>query len=448
MSFHYQCMPFLYFCVVLILCIQILSTSVSGANEYRDDKYIEYGDVLEDYPAYHDHRRPVCSPDDTSNNEQRCLNPSDFVLNEFFVAGINLARYNNNRHAVPAPKYRHFNEYRLHTRPFLLYHDFDIGDKIQGNETWMDLILIRRHLQRPSISFYSDKVARKRWLKERGYPQPFLFYSEYRDLLTPKRLNASQEELAQAILPRIPTTHGFCAKPNHMSMTMGNWLVDIDPYQKDRPVKFSRTAKQLRDDQVFDSRECADSLAHGLLREAATIESFALKNIRPGFVVEELISNHEDRSLPPHEFCIFVVWGRVYIAQWNSVEVTNRYLDGFIYRDGSIVPGCDFKGTLPEWVPWNEMVMMAESLATGKDMFRVDFLVGVPRYSPPGTAPRAVLSECAFHTNTQWCNSFMAEELVRLWIAGYKIGNYHVVENPEIPPDFLSKAQLYNLNHP
>jgi hypothetical protein len=34
----------------------------------------------------------------------------------------------------------------------------------------------------------------------------------------------------------------------------------------------------------------------------------------------------------------------------------------------------------------------------------------------------------------------MAEELVRLWIAGYKIGNYQVVDNPEIPGDFSTKA--------
>lgn len=154
------------------------------------------------------------------------------------------------------------------------------------------------------------------------------------------------------------------------SMTMGNWLVDIDPHDEDSPVKFTRVAKQLKSEDVFDPFTCADSLAHGLLREAASIESFALKNIRPGFVVEELISNHLDRSLPPHEFCLFVVWGRVYIAQWNSVEVSDRFLDGFIYRDGTAARGCDWKDPVPDWVPWDEMVTMAESLATGKDMFR------------------------------------------------------------------------------
>jgi hypothetical protein len=73
---------------------------------------------------------------------------------------------------------------------------------------------------------------------------------------------------------------------------------------------------------------------------------------------------------------------------------------------------------------------------------RVDFLVGVPRYSPLDTNPQAVISECAIHPNSMFCNSFIAEDIARLWIAGYKIGNTGVVENPEIPGDFLTKGAL------
>jgi hypothetical protein len=151
---------------------------------------------------------------------------------------------------------------------------------------------------------------------------------------------------------------------------MGTWLVDIDPNHLDAPTKFSRVAKQLTSDESFDPKVCADSLAHGLQREAATIESWALKQIRPGFVVEELYANHIDRSLPPDEFCLFVIWGRVYVGQWNSVETADRYLNGFIYRDGSPAKGCDWKDPMPDWVPWMEMVTIAESLSTGKDLFR------------------------------------------------------------------------------
>lgn len=225
---------------------------------------------------------------------------------------------------------------------------------------------------------------------------------------------------------------------------MGAWLVDIDPKQPDAETKFTRVAKQLKSDQEYDPKECAKSLAHGLLREAATIESWALKQIRPGIVIEELYTNHLDRTLPPHEFCIFVIWGKVYVGQWNSVEVTDRYLDGFIYRDGTAAKGCDYmEPRVPDWVPWKDMVMVAESLSTGKDLFRVDFLVGVPRYSPPGTPPQFVISEQAIHPNTMFCNKMLADEIARLWVAGYKIGNYRVMDyNPEVPGDFVTKTGL------
>lgn len=74
--------------------------------------------------------------------------------------------------------------------------------------------------------------------------------------------------------------------------------------------------------------------------------------------------------------------------------------------------------------------------------YRVDFLVGVPRYSLPDTKPHFVISESAIHPNTMFCNSFIADEMARLWVAGYKIGNYQVIANPEIPGDFLTKGAL------
>ena len=62
-------------------------------------------------------------------------------------------------------------------------------------------------------------------------------------------------------------------------MAMGTWLVDIDPYQPNAKPKYTRVAKQLKDDAPYDPAECAKSLAHGMMREAATIESWALKQI-------------------------------------------------------------------------------------------------------------------------------------------------------------------------
>jgi hypothetical protein len=199
--------------VAVLACWAVKSPA---ADEMRDPNYIEYGDVTVDYPYFYTNGPPICSPAETDNYSGNCLNPTDFVTNEFVVAGVNLARYKNNRRAISVSRSRNYIQYRQKSRPFLLYQDFDISDMIRGNETWMDLLMIRRHLQRPSLSYYSDKVARKRWLKERGYPQPQLYFAAYKDELVEYPGSFKQEELAAAILPNIPTTHGFCAKPNHM----------------------------------------------------------------------------------------------------------------------------------------------------------------------------------------------------------------------------------------
>jgi hypothetical protein len=36
----------------------------------------------------------------------------------------------------------------------------------------------------------------------------------------------------------------------------------------------------------------------------------------------------------------------------------------------------------------------------------------------------------------------IADEMARLWIAGYKVGNYKAVPTHEIPDDFMSRSSL------
>mmetsp|Transcript_3917 Transcript_3917/g.4237 ORF Transcript_3917/g.4237 Transcript_3917/m.4237 type:complete len:492 (+) Transcript_3917:70-1545(+) len=367
--------------------------------------------------------------------KQSGLEVGHFIIDDFVVGGVNLA------------------EYQMNHSPFQLYNDFDIGSYINeaSRLNWKDLISIRNGLQRPSLSWYVDKVARKRWMAEQKvYPQPQIYFVQYKEELTE---TGNKEDEWAVILANLPTEHGFCAKPTHMSMTMGNWLVDIDPNLvrsgrgndrekqfEEQKVKFTQRAQRLKSDEYYDPKECADSLAEGLQREASGIESWALKNVRPGVVIEELFSHHDDRSLPPHEFCMFVIWGKVYVGQWNEVG-DDRYLAGFFYRDGYSAPGCPIS-ELPEWVPWQDLVDIAEGLSQHKDMFRVDMFVGVPRYSQDSAKLRIVVSESEVHPTTMFCNPFIAEEMARLWIAGYNIGNYKLIPNDEIPPDYVVKKQL------
>ncbi len=409
--------------------------------EYSDETvYWEYTE-LEDFPYYPEEFQTDGDLDPmelvAKNMKEDEIHEGHFIRDDFVVGGVNLA------------------EYRVTHPPFLLYDDFDIGTYIlnRGDENplgWKDLLKIRRGLQRPSLSWYVDKVARKRWFAEQEmYPQPDVYFLKYKDELSQ---SGQKEEERKTILANLPTQHGFCAKPTHMSMTIGNWLVDIeparanesDPLKSGTEVRFTKQAKRLTDSDPdgnqFDPKKCADSLAEGLHRQAMPIESWALKNVKPGIVIEELFSNHEDRDLPPHEFCMFVIWGKFYIGQWNEVG-DDRYLAGFFYRDERPAPGCP-ASELPDWVPWDRMVAIAESLSTHKDMFRVDMFVGVPRYSSDGASLQIAVSESEIHPTTMFCNPLIAEEMARLWIAGYVIGNYEIIPNDEVPMDYNNQVSL------
>jgi hypothetical protein len=68
--------------------------------------------------------------------------------------------------------------------------------------------------------------------------------------------------------------------------------------------------------------------------------------------------------------------------------------------------------------------------------------VGIPRYAERGSKMQIVINESEIHPTTIFCNKMIADEMARLWIAGYKDGNYKVVPNREIPDDFMSRSSL------
>eukprot|EP00536_Pseudo-nitzschia_multiseries_P014406 jgi/Psemu1/38550/gm1.38550_g len=387
---------------------------------------------LEDFPYYpeeFDASSTNRNPMDVvyENMMEDGIDAGHYILSDFVVGGVNLA------------------EYEMVHPPFELYEDFDIGSYVMDAPerlSWKQLLKIRNGLERPTLSWYVDKVARKRWFNEQGvHPQPTTYFAKYKDELSE---TGRKEDETETILENLPTQIGFCAKPTHMSMTMGNWLVDIPPSRhgtvEDRNLKYTNRAQRLSSNGQYDPRVCADSLAEGLLREATEIESWALKNVRPGIVIEQLYSHGNDRDLPPHEFCMFVVWGKVYVGQWNMVD-DDRYMGGFFYRDGRAAPGCPMD-ELDDWIPWSELVEIAENLSQHKDMFRVDMFVGVPKYSDVNSTLKIAVSESEIHPTSMFCNPFIAEEMARLWVAGYKIGNYRVIPNDEVPEDYYGKDGL------
>jgi hypothetical protein len=418
----------------------------------RFDEYPYFG--TDAYP-YYIQNPPLCnnsminselseeSPGQAHLNEENvhdCVNLADFTTDEFMVAGVNLGQYSNDATNNISHQTSDYSTYQSLQDPFLLFEDFDISDWIRGNEGWLEMISYRREMERPSLSWNVDKVALKRWLSDHRYPLPKQYFLMYKDELV--TASGTKEEEAAVILQNLPTAHGYCAKPSHMSMTMGNWLVDLNPNVGE--VKFTTMGSRLSSDVSFDPAECADSLAEALQRQALSMESWALQMVRPGLVVEELFSSHEDRDLPPHEFSVFVVWGRTYMAQWAFAhpQDSQRHVMGNFYRNGTQAPGCVQVGPIPEWVPWKELLRLAEDLAGNKDMLRVDLFVGVPRYSSNETGVSVAVSELELYPTTMFCTPFIADEMARLWVAGYKIGNYKAVPNTQVPDDFKNKATL------
>jgi hypothetical protein len=79
---------------------------------------------------------------------------STHAMTDFVVAGVNLG----------APSSREVMSDEL---PFTRYQDFDLSNQITGKESWWAFMKYRLELDRPSLSCYVDKVARKSWLPSR-----------------------------------------------------------------------------------------------------------------------------------------------------------------------------------------------------------------------------------------------------------------------------------------
>lgn len=346
-----------------------------------------------------------------------------YTLDEYSIAGIDLAS---------------FGQEPL----FELYEDFDISPYIRGDEDWEGMLAYRNELTRPSLSFYVDKVARKRWLPTMGYPQPKVHFLSYAEELTETGSVAQESNIIYEALPDVGF---FAAKPTHMSLTKGTWLVDR---HANGTTHFSLHGWALEElDNMFSARRCADDLAASLHDGPDEEESWALKNVKPGLVVEERWEAHNAPNSPPHEFNIFTIWGRVWIGQWNTVDKRNRWTDGFFYRNGSLAEETPtFKeDRIPDWVPWGEIVDIAERLGAHKDMFRTDIFLGRPAGSDSDAPLKLAVSESEIFPTTIFSNEELSGEGARLWIAGYAMSIYKTVENVEVPPEYIHRGKLSDI---
>lgn len=393
---------------------------------------------------------PGLLSEECATSSSKIWTRTEQTYSNFIVAGRNLAQYDG------ADAVEHHENSNI-DEPFELFSDFNLADQITGEEGWWDLIDYQRNLDRPSLSFYADKVARKRWLPTVGFEQPKVFVLKYDDEITD-----AQEKVAKAmaIWKLLPNETSYVAKPSHMSLSDGSWIIGKDVGSG--TVWFSRKATKLNEQGGSDvNSQVARSLVKNLNETAHFSAPWATRNAKPGIVVEERFSAHYDEDTPPIEFGMFTIWGRVWIGQYNSIEDQNKWSMGYAHRNGTMVKGSSVNA-LPDFVDWNRLVEIAERSGAHKDLFRTDIFVGVPAGAVRAgaseeeriSAVKYVVNEVAIAPTSTLLDSIydasrikqfenaLSQEGARLWIAGYQMGNYRVVPNTEVPLEYMETGAL------
>lgn len=388
---------------------------------------------------------------------------NEFTFDSFEVAGVDLAPYGLEDRSREPPLER------TKTKPFELFEDFDLSSRIIGNETWVDLIGYRRDAEFPSLSFYVDKVARKRWLPQASMDdglKPFVlrYGSELFVSGNDQTTNSHEEEQRKALLGLLPIGIDYAAKPTHLSCAGGVWLTKT----VGNTTFIGNGKKPMKESPEFSTDLVSRDLAKQLQKVQKSCgrrvpESLALQNVRPGVVVEERFTawgneqeNKENSRAKDDrggmEFKVFTIWGRMWLA------VQRPGMDGavaILHRNGTNLNWEGKNDPLPDWIDWPRIVDIAERSGANKDMFRTDIFVGLPssREEPKKGgeaesslgAVRYVISESEIHPTEYFHvrgTQSIFDEGGRLWLSGYAIGNYQVVPNTEVPPAFVKHGML------
>ncbi len=520
------------------------------------------------------------------------FNRSKYTFDSFVVAGgIDLAGFGLD------DEVKRTNEYFENIAYFELFEDFDLSQNIRGDETWIELLEYRRDATHPSLSFYVDKVAFKEWLltsysqiKIAGPKSYFLKYASelYRDVESVRQaqnapLSSKGNLLTEELLKWLPTDLDYAAKPTHLSCSGGVWLVHNDLETNTTYVGNGKKKMKVANPKstVTDVRkEIAEDLSQNLQKVQekcgrTVIESYALRHVRPGIVVEErftqptiaventkddedednddenedednddenededednndediddedndaflmggmeskdsdedndaflmggmeskdsdedndaflkggmeskdtdedndaslkggmeLKDNDEDNDAflkGGMEFKVFTIWGKAWLTVWRPGTDGVKAL---FFRNGTNLvfdPPIKNKETkpppfsapeihkLPEWLEWDKVINIAETLGRNKDMFRTDIFVGVAvsGKSSDEETIRYVVSETEIHPTPLRGFETVFEEAGRLWLAGYyylfaaksrSSRAFKVIPNTEVPRTFSTR---------
>lgn len=217
-----------------------------------------------------------------------------------------------------------------------LKREFDICQQWREGMTWGEFLCIRNRLQRSDLIKYVDKLEQQKLALNLG-------------LEIPKTYLVSREKVP--FIDLIAGMHSYVAKVTHMSLSQGLIIV--------------RDGINLITGEPITPEEVQARIFASLDEKPREIESWALHNVAPGFIIQEYIPNRA-------EVKVQTVWGKAVIGEWRGGEpkTPTTPIWGRYDRDGHLVDGTE---PSPEW--WSRAIDLAELVAKDTDALRVDFLV-------------------------------------------------------------------------
>ena len=231
---------------------------------------------------------------------------------------------------------------------FKLYQDFALNaaELPDHDLSWKRLIESRNEKlmadkdQARSLIFYHDKIAQKRWMTAHNIPTPKTFKTLYQNEFGMVHKQHEKTYLQHAL----PKAMNFVAKPNPSALNSHENAVSLVRFTGERhDMTIGLHGTKIH--QHYRDLLAAHHLYETLYKSHANTRSssWAHRHVEKGILFEERIVSPDDldETLPPMEFHVYVIWGRVYVASWHhgtSGRDDGRLHNlGFVYRNGTVV---------------------------------------------------------------------------------------------------------------
>jgi hypothetical protein len=217
-----------------------------------------------------------------------------------------------------------------------LKEEFDICPYWHDHMTWDEFLQVKNEFRHLGLVKYVDKIEQQKLAQEVG-------------IEVPKTYIATRDKTP--IIDIIKPLASYVAKMTHLSFSQGLMII--------------KNGIDIVSGEAMSLERVQNNLFKNLDLKARDVESWALHQVKPGFMIQEYIPNRE-------EVKIQTVWGTAVIGEWRGGEKNSARTEvwGRYDRSGKEVNGK--KNAPPFWV---EAVALAEKMALNTDALRVDFLV-------------------------------------------------------------------------